>query len=889
MTEVDQAVELLDAIFIPGDVVLFRPIETWTDGDRRRSHVDFQGIVYHRHGVRGDDGTWRPHRGGLADVVHQQMERTTTTRCNLFYGVAPRFDARHYDEAWAVRTVRALWCDIDDVTDDDAILRRCVEADLPEPSAMVMSGHGLHVYWLLRDPYVIDDADDPPPVFVEFIEANGRRKPRKYIKDATTGERLSLDGRQNVPALSDRAVHLQDILAGIAAQVGADHTTDLSRLMRVPGSLNRKGERNGAQPTPCTLLYLHADQRHAVEDFEHVVRVSPTRKRRDLVRQIQLPTPKRLTPTKRDKLHEIVAACAIAPIGSRSEVDWALVCAAVEHGWPKEEVWEAVASVGKFADSGRRYFDHTWSRAEDHTREVVFVRLERKTAKSATTTSTTTADDDRVHGGGDDADDGDRPVIRISPGDQDVGDVMSMITDRMIAAGCFYHRTRTPVMIRGDEILMIDAPQQLGGILNAIVEFALADDKSERRIPLPVAYATTWLHHPHEFQRLPEITLLTRNPVYTQGWRLVAPGYDRDTGIYYIGPRVEPRPSTAILDAVLDGFCFETRADRANYLGMLITTLLISKFREAKPGVLFTANQASTGKSKLAQIVGVVRDGQPVRTASYTIDDSEMEKRLGSIVYSGATVIIIDNAKRYGRSPTIASAVLERSITDLVLSYRLLGHSRDIAVENSHIFAITANSPHVSRDLITRCVPVRLHYEGNPAKRRFAFDPVHHTVEHRVEILGELCGMVEAWKSADMPLADHTHRFDERGWARIVGGILRNAGVQGFLDNMEDAAILYDRQRQQVGELVAYMATEPERGWRVTELVDACHSLEILADDITDGGRAKSIKAQTTRLGLVLSQYIREVFEVADGSKMTLQHRFVRGKKRYCATPVPAT
>jgi hypothetical protein len=56
------------------------------------------------------------------------------------------------------------------------------------------------------------------------------------------GEKVYIDGKNkaNAPSLSPKAQDIQDILGGIASKIGGDHTTDLSRLLRVPGTLNRK-------------------------------------------------------------------------------------------------------------------------------------------------------------------------------------------------------------------------------------------------------------------------------------------------------------------------------------------------------------------------------------------------------------------------------------------------------------------------------------------------------------------------------------------------------------------------------------------------------------------------------------------------------------------------
>ena len=878
LTDMQQAAELLTTLFDPGDATLVRPIEIWTEGDRKRSRVDYKGVEYLRHGVRNGSGMWVPHTDGLVDVLKRVVDRTRTTRANAFFGACPRFDAERFDEAWQVRTVRSVWADIDDTEGEDDIIGRCVVADLPEPSAIVATGHGAHAYWLLREPYLIDDVDDPAAVFTDFVEVGEKLKPQKYIKDPETGEKLSLEGRHNIPLLSEKALYLQDVLAGVAASIGGDHTTDLARLLRIPGTLNRKNERNGDQPTPCRLLYLHSDQRHAISDFEHVVEESPTRKRRAQVEQIQVPTPKKMTATKRDKLNELAAACAIAPVGSRSEVDWALVCVAVEKGFPREEVWEAVQNVGKFAEAGRRYFDRTWDRAEYHTKELAFVRLEKKQrgkSRSAPAGGIDDVDTDTA---------GDHPAIRIDPETQDVSVLVCLITDHMARAGCYYHRAGIPVAVYDEHVIAIETPQQLAGLLVTIVEFRLVGSEGDRTEPLPIRYASAWLHHPHEFQRLPEITVWTTNPIYVQGWRLVEPGYDRETGTFYAGPRVEPRDTTGHLDRVLAEFCFSTPADRSNYVGLLLTTLLVSKFRESKPAGLFTANQAAVGKTMLAQIVAIIRSGRTVQTATYIRDDTELEKRLGAIVHDGATTIILDNAKstRGGRSAFITSACLERAITDPIISFRLLGHSANIRVENSHIFLITANTPHVGRDLITRSIPIQLWHDGDPTKRRFELaDPEGYAQQHRTEILGELLGMVERWKTAGMTLADLGHRFNKRGWANVVGGILQATGYSDFLANLDEAAAEFDQQRQDVSEMVAHMAMEPDQEYRATDLVEVCETAELLAGDISGGKKIRSARSKSTRLGVVMSQYVNEQFEVIEGKYAILRTRKLGGYTMY--------
>src|SRR5688572_20640094 len=102
------------------------------------------------------------------------------------------------------------------------------------------------------------------------------------------------------------------------------------------------------------------------------------------------------------------------------------------------------------------------------------------------------------------------------------------------------------------------------------------------------------------------------------------------------------------------------------------------------------------------------------------------------------------------------------------------------------MFCITANALDFSCDLITRSVVLNLYHEADPEKRAFRMpDPEAHALEHRIELLGELVGMVERWKASGMPRAHVSSRFNKKGWAQIVGGILEACNEPDFLDNAE--------------------------------------------------------------------------------------------------------
>lgn len=861
-TSIDAGTTFFNALFSESDTVLFRPIEAWTENGKKRSRVDYRNSRY------------RPAQPFiLKNILRQQLLTAERELTNLFFGVCPRFgDGARYDLAWQIRTVRALWADVDHATVGD-VRDRIAKSGFPQSSITVNSGNGVHLYWLLDEPFLIDDVGPPPPVLTEWIETRGKKKPLKYVIE--DGERFNLPSTRF--RLSPKAESLESILAGIAKAIDGDHTTDLARLLRIPGSLNRKDERNGKEPLATTMVECVPDRRYAISVFEPWKVESETVQRRHKLEKMPLPKIRKPTPSQSNRLSDLIATSAIAPAGQRSEADFAVCCFAIRKGVSKDEIWSQVSEVGKFAESGEQYFDLTWSNAEYEVKSKKVDELERSYLPERTIAGSTphaSAGSDEPNS----SSSANRPIIYIEPESTPVAETLCSITDHLLSAGDCFTRAQQLVVVHSEQIEAILSTAELSGLLNQHVEFYLVAEKGGGFKPIPTAYSSTWLNKRSELHRMPAITSFVRNPVYNQQWELVKPGYDKTSGIYYAGPEIQPTAITGKLDALLDGFCFKTPGDRTNFIGMLVTAILIPHFIGSKPALLLCANQPELGKTILAQIISILRDGCAADTASYNPNDEEFEKRLGAVVRRGATTIIVDNAKSYGRNPRIDSACLERSITDAVLSFRLLGQSSTIRAENSHIFCITANSPEVSRDLVTRSVVVNLYYEGDPAHRKFSIDdPEGFALDNRTEILGELLTMVEKWKQAGQPRAVTSTRFNKRGWGNIVGGILEVAREPDFLLNASDAAEQLDETKREFTELVTVLVDHPQGTWTAAELASLCDSNALLKQDLGDG----SPRSRSTRMGTLSGRYVNEHFLLDDGRQALFKARDARKGKTY--------
>jgi hypothetical protein len=337
----DELLRFAAALFQPNDLVLVRLIETWVEGGKKKSrHVHTKHLT--------------SEQLASLDAWHRLLGIAERERANVFFGVCPR--ARPgADKAHQILIVRALWADLDHVSVDEA-LARVARAGLPRPSAVIDSGHGAHLYWLLSEPCAIDDY----PPGQENVQHGGKKKK---------------------PPLSPKAEKIQFTIRGIYQVIGGDHTHDLSRLLRLPGTWNRKDQRSGREPVPCVLVECDPDRRYPLADFERFV-ASQTRESLEApeVRAKSAADPaaafrpeagiteeEALPAEARSHFERLVRECQSAT--DRSKADFAACCEAIRCGVEREAVWERLKDLGKTGERGRAYFDRTWEAAEEEVRK----------------------------------------------------------------------------------------------------------------------------------------------------------------------------------------------------------------------------------------------------------------------------------------------------------------------------------------------------------------------------------------------------------------------------------------------------------------------------------------------------------------------------------------
>jgi integrase len=127
------------------------------------------------------------------------------------------------------------------------------------------------------------------------------------------------------------------------------------------------------------------------------------------------------------------------------------------------------------------------------------------------------------------------------------------------------------------------------------------------------------------------------------------------------------KSALAVIDEVLGEFPYDTEASKANAIAALLTPVLRPAIQGPVPLALLDAPQQGSGKSLLANVIGLVATGRPIAMMAATESEEQWRKRITGTLYSGASVITIDNLESQLKSASLANALTSEIWRDRVL------------------------------------------------------------------------------------------------------------------------------------------------------------------------------------------------------------------------------
>ncbi len=258
------------------------------------------------------------------------------------------------------------------------------------------------------------------------------------------------------------------------------------------------------------------------------------------------------------------------------------------------------------------------------------------------------------------------------------------------------------------------------------------------------------------------------------GSLLTIPGYDAATQIYYDPgtaqfPEVPEEPTEdqaraalAVLAKPFRDFVFADDASRSVAIAAVLTALVRPMFPSA-PLFAIDAPTAGTGKSLLAETIGIIASGHRPAMMSQGANLEEDQKRLGSVLMTGDRVLVIDNCDK-----PIEGDFLCSMLTQSEVQVRILGKSEIVRLPTRCTVIATGNNLVISGDMSRRVLRCRLDAQvERPDQLQYDFDPREEALVNRPEIVSAGLTVLRAYIAAGKPpQTDRIGSFDHWNMVR---------------------------------------------------------------------------------------------------------------------------
>jgi hypothetical protein len=331
--------------------------------------------------------------------------------------------------------------------------------------------------------------------------------------------------------------------------------------------------------------------------------------------------------------------------------------------------------------------------------------------------------------------------------------------------------------------------------LSLAADFVKYTRNSERGVPPPqeLPHAVMDTHPGEEWGLLPVDAVVEVPAFRPDGTIIDREGYDRSTRLYYApGPglnsirvplfpaREEIRAAKDFLGEVLIDFPFVDDASRTNVIAALLTLFIRPAIRGCVPALGLDATTQGSGKTLIAKIISLIVTGQDAILHAAPSEPEEWRKKLTAILRYGPTLIVFDNVVH-----PLSSDALSCALTSGVYADRILGFSEKVEMPVRCLIMLTGNNLKFVGDMTRRVFLARQDPQMPHPEKRSGFrhpELENWVLANRVRLIEAVLMLIRAWFVAGQPKADlHLGSFDD--WAQTIGGILRNAEIDHFLEN----------------------------------------------------------------------------------------------------------
>jgi hypothetical protein len=391
---------------------------------------------------------------------------------------------------------------------------------------------------------------------------------------------------------------------------------------------------------------------------------------------------------------------------------------------------------------------------------------------------------------------------------------------------------------------------------------------------------------------LPYLRKVTTIPVITSDGKLVSEfGYDKESEIYRVRSLDLRRsdlgsnskfktPEDAvsfIFDECLADFPFATDQDKAHALSLMLRDFARNLFSGPSPFFLIDKPIHGTGATLLAGVLCYPSAGRIISNKAFSKSDEEVRKQITSHLMSGGGPYLYDNLPD---DEVIDSNVLASVVTANSISDRLLNTNTVVKLENLGPWIGTGNNLDFAGQMKRRILRIRLiPTTADPYLRTgFRHDPLPEWVAENREDLVDACLLiVMSWVNAGRPAWGGQPLGSFESFSKVMGGILKHAGVSGFMTNMEFQKDTGDSEAEMVRELVQVWWNEKGDGnIKVNEIVTIAADSDLA---IQDKWFDHNEKTQVTKAGKLMRKVLDRHFSVDTPEGRKLVQLIVGGVK----------
>jgi len=344
-----------------------------------------------------------------------------------------------------------------------------------------------------------------------------------------------------------------------------------------------------------------------------------------------------------------------------------------------------------------------------------------------------------------------------------------------------------------------------------------------------IGYAEHVMERPeHPYRHL---TGITTTPTFRYDGSIIdTPGYDEDTGLFYLPsneyPKVPESPSLdeakvalkSLLEIFRD-FPFAEEWHRSSAVAAILS-IISRPILRTSPLFSVTSTTPGAGKGLLVDVISITATGQSYPITSLPKDAEEIAKRLFSIGKSGQRVTKFDNV-----SGLFGHDHLDAALTDSKASTRKMREHDDISVELQTVFFVTGNNIRYRGDLGRRIIPITLLPETQNPEERTGFihkDLIRWVSDNHPRLLVAALTILRAYFVAGKPDQGLSTFGSFEQWSDLVRSVMVWIGMDdpniGRVELQEDT----DTGLSDISELINswYEAWPNKQEYTIAEVVD---------------------------------------------------------------------